>query len=100
MCFIDFGMPVDQDDNELPNGSDTFLENNDAIKITRSKRKRKNPEEESKRTTKRNFDICSFRDPVLFVGHLSENSLLIVEKRWMDVVQSFDAPVHRHIYGT
>ncbi|OMO85087.1 hypothetical protein CCACVL1_10432 [Corchorus capsularis] len=40
-------------------------------------------------------------DPVLFVGHLSKHSILIIDKPWMAVVKSFDAPpVQRHIYGT
>ncbi|XP_072979529.1 WD repeat-containing protein PCN-like [Typha angustifolia] len=100
MCFVDFGMPVDQDDEELPNSSDPSLEKYESSKNARAKRKRKNLDEESRRNKRKNFDFCSFKDPVLFVGHLSENSLLIMEKRWMEVAQSFEAPIHRHIFGT
>ncbi|XP_072972619.1 WD repeat-containing protein PCN-like [Typha angustifolia] len=100
MCFIDFDMPIDQDDDELPNGSDILFDKYDINRNVRAKRKRKAPDEEPRQRKKMNFDICTFRDPVLFVGHLSENSLLIIEKQWMDVVKAFDAPVHRHIFGT
>lgn len=48
----------------------------------------------------RNFVLSTFKDPVLFVGHLSEHSLFVVEKSWMQVARTFDAPVHRHIFGT
>lgn len=100
MCLIDFEMPIDQDDDEYPNGSDLLLEKYDTSKNARAKRKRKNFDQEFKPNKKKNFDFCAFRDPVLFAGHLSENSVLILEKRWMEVAQNFDAPVHRHIFGT
>ncbi|GAA0151247.1 hypothetical protein LIER_10006 [Lithospermum erythrorhizon] len=80
MCAIDFGVPVEVDD--------------DKAKLKRkSKEKRPNDGE--------NFVFSDFRDPVLFVGHLSKNSLLIIDKPWIGVAEGFDAkPVHRHIYGT
>ncbi|KAJ0970112.1 hypothetical protein J5N97_022989 [Dioscorea zingiberensis] len=98
MCLVDFGLPVDRDD-ELPNGYDLTLDKYESLKSAKANRKRKIRNQESKLHSK-NFDFCAFGNPVLFVGHLNENSLLLMEKRWMDVVQSFDAPVHRHIYGT
>ncbi|KAH7663101.1 U3 small nucleolar RNA-associated protein 4 [Dioscorea alata] len=98
MCLVDFGLPIDRDD-ELPNGYDLALDKYESIKPSKANRKRKIRSQESKVHSK-NFDFCAFGDPVLFAGHLSESSLLVMEKRWMDVVQSFDAPVHRHIYGT
>ncbi|KAG1361265.1 WD repeat-containing protein PCN [Cocos nucifera] len=100
MCLIDFGMPIDQDDDEYPKGSELLLEKHDSSKNARAKRKRKNFDQQFKPNKKKNFDFCAFKDPVLFVGHLSENSVLILEKRWMEVAQNFDAPVHRHIFGT
>ncbi|XP_008778520.1 WD repeat-containing protein PCN-like isoform X1 [Phoenix dactylifera] len=98
MCLIDFGMPINREDGEYPNGSD--LLKYDSSKNARAKRKRKNFDQESSPNKNKNFDFCAFGDPVLFVGHLSENNLLILEKRWMEVAQNFDAPVHRHIFGT
>ncbi|CAL9074648.1 unnamed protein product [Musa acuminata var. zebrina] len=99
MCFIDFGLPVDQDD-ESPIHSDLPLEKNDYNKIFGGKRKRKYLEQKSKPFNKKNFDFFAFRDPALFVSHMSDNSLLLIEKQWMEVVRNFDAPIHRHIYGT
>ncbi|BAS86253.1 WD repeat-containing protein PCN [Oryza sativa Japonica Group] len=97
MCFIDFGLPVVQD-GQLPNG--VVAEKIDSQKGSNKKLKRKAREEELRQEIRNNFDFFAFKDPVLFVGHLSDNSVLMVEKRWMDVVEGFGAPVHRHIYGT
>ncbi|KAJ6851691.1 U3 small nucleolar RNA-associated protein 4-like protein [Iris pallida] len=99
MCLIDFGMPVGQDD-VLPNGPDISMGKYDSPKKAIAKRKRMNVDQECKPHTKKNFDFCSFRSPVLFVGYVSEKSLLVIEKRWTEVLQNFDSPVHRHIYGT
>nr|CAB3493327.1 unnamed protein product [Digitaria exilis] len=98
MCLIDFGLPV-VEDVELPNGSRP-AEKADAQKISKTKQKRKVRDEELKQEKKNNFNFFAFKDPVLFVGHLLDSSILIVEKRWMDVVKGFGDPVHKHIYGT
>lgn len=98
MCYIDFGLPVIED-VQLPNGSAGPAEKSDAQKSTKQK-KRKACNEESKQDKKSNFNFFALKEPVLFVGHLQDSSTLIVEKRWMDVVKGFGAPVHRHIYGT
>ncbi|OMO69103.1 hypothetical protein COLO4_29256 [Corchorus olitorius] len=92
MCSIDFGKPVDQDDeNGLVNGA--------LLKFHGSLNNRKL--KQWLRDRKSNFELNVCRDPVLFVGHLSKHSILIIEKPWMAVVKSFDAPpVQRHIYGT
>ncbi|XP_057776544.1 WD repeat-containing protein PCN-like [Salvia miltiorrhiza] len=98
MCLIDFGMPVDRDDDttDLANG----------LGLTRKVHsngvlKRKLQGLETKHGGRKNFEFCAFRDPVLFVEHLSKNSLLVIDKPWMQVVGTFDAqPVHRHIFGT
>ncbi|PSR99921.1 U3 small nucleolar RNA-associated protein [Actinidia chinensis var. chinensis] len=103
MCLIDFGLPVDRDDDsELVNGHDPLLKKPQNLPINgRLKRKLKGQELETKHNGRKNFEFCGFRDPVLFVGHLSKNSVLIIDKPWMQVVKSFDtAPVHRHIFGT
>ncbi|KAJ7966511.1 U3 small nucleolar RNA-associated protein 4 [Quillaja saponaria] len=91
LCLIDFGMPVDRDDDVrnlqhiLANG--------------RLKRKLKDGQTENK--LRKNFEFFSFRDPVLFLAHLSKNSFLVVDKSWLEVVKSLEAPpVHRHIFGT
>ncbi|KAI3460141.1 hypothetical protein Pfo_016804 [Paulownia fortunei] len=97
MCLIDFGMPVDRDDDiDLANGQGLSrkLHSNGVLK-------RKLHELETKHSGRKNFEFCAFRDPVLFVDHLSKNSLLVIDKPWIQVVDTFDAqPVHRHIFGT
>lgn len=99
MCFIDFGMPIGQDeDQEKVNGHDTTLKKLYSPISGKLKRKLKGLEYESK---KKNFEFCAFREPVLYVGHLSKGSVLVIDKPWLQVVKTFDAqPVHRHIYGT
>ncbi|XP_052190452.1 WD repeat-containing protein PCN-like [Diospyros lotus] len=102
MCLIDFGMPVDRDDDiDLVNGYDPSLKKLQNPPINgRLKRKIKH-QEDTLHKTRKNFEFCAFRDPVLFVGHLSKNSVLIIDKPWMQVVKSLDTPpVHRHIYGS
>jgi len=99
MCLIDFGLPV-VDDVPLPNRSTGPAEKTDAQKSTKTKQKRKACDEELKQPNKNNFNFFAFKEPILFVGHLLDSSSLIVEKRWLDVVEGFGPPVHRHIYGT
>ncbi|KAK1296649.1 hypothetical protein QJS10_CPB15g02043 [Acorus calamus] len=100
MCLIDFGLPVDEADEGLTNGLDTSLKLCDPLKIAKLKRKWKDISQNHKPKGRKNFEFYAFKDPVLFAGHLSDKSLLIVDKQWMDVVKTFDAPVHRHIFGT
>ncbi|OVA03965.1 WD40 repeat [Macleaya cordata] len=128
MCLIDFGKPVvrDDDDDKLANGYDSpskkpeaQVDDDDKLanglnspskklqdmsncngKVNR-KRKERSSSEQPKPKGIKNFDFIAFKDPVLFVGHLSENSVLVIEKPWREVVKTFDAPpVHRHIFGT
>ncbi|KAL6995333.1 hypothetical protein U1Q18_005472 [Sarracenia purpurea var. burkii] len=103
MCLIDFGLPVDRDDDSnLVNGCNPALKKLQSAPINgRLKRKLKDLELDTKHNGRKNFEFCAFRDPVLFVGHLSKNSVLLIDKPWMQVVKAFDTqPVHRHIYGT
>ncbi|KAL1534224.1 WD repeat-containing protein PCN-like [Salvia divinorum] len=97
MCLIDFGMPVDRDD-------DTNLASGLGLtgKVhSNGKPKRKLQGLETKHGSRKNFEFCAFRDPVLFVEHLSKNSLVVIDKPWTQVVGTFDTqPVHRHIFGT
>ena len=88
MCLIYFGLPVEQDDGDILSAQDSMA------RILQSfSKKRPRP--------RRNFDILEFKDPVLFIAHLSKSSVLLVDKPWLEVVKSLEAqPVHRHIYGT
>lgn len=101
MCWVDFGMPVDGGDGEsgMVNGQDTALRNLHDTPVN-SKLKRKLSECHTKRIGRKNFDIFTFRNPALYIGHLSENSVLIIDKPWMEVVKTFAPPVDRHIFGT
>ncbi|MBA0738424.1 hypothetical protein Gogos_011778, partial [Gossypium gossypioides] len=96
MCSIDFGKPVDEDDeSELVNGA--LLKFQGSLTNMNWKHWLR----ESRQSRKNNFDLVVFRDPVLFIGHLSKHSILIIDKPWMEVVKSFDsAPLQRHIFGT
>ncbi|EOY03190.1 hypothetical protein QUC31_017814 [Theobroma cacao] len=101
MCSIDFGKPVDQDEeSELVNGA--LLKFQGSLTNMKWKHWLRDSQTESKHTSRKsNFDLIVFRDPVLFIGHLSKHSILIVDKPWMEVVKTFDAPpVQRHIFGT
>lgn len=105
MCLIDFAKPLDRDDdNDLVNGEGSVLKKILSTPVngrTRTKRKVIEFQTETKYRARKNFEFFPFREPVLFIGHLSENSLLIIEKPWREVVKTFDAPpVHRHIFGT
>uniref|UniRef100_A0A7N0TIR6 Uncharacterized protein n=1 Tax=Kalanchoe fedtschenkoi TaxID=63787 RepID=A0A7N0TIR6_KALFE len=103
MCLIDFENPArGGDTSDLVNCLDSAL-----WKLHRSsingklKRKWKEFELETKVVGLEKFDFCSFKDPVLFIGHMSDSSMFVIDKPWMEVVKSFEAPpVHRHIYGT
>ncbi|PQP93454.1 U3 small nucleolar RNA-associated protein 4 [Prunus yedoensis var. nudiflora] len=97
MCWIDFGMPIDRDDeSDMPNG----LQSN-SINGKRLKRKLTDSQAKSKLIARKNFEFYAFTNPALFVGHLSKSSILMIDKPWMEVVKSFDtAPVHRHFFGT
>ncbi|KAI3685876.1 hypothetical protein L6452_35137 [Arctium lappa] len=98
MCFIDFGMPIggDDDHEKVVKGQDSTLK-----KLYNGKLKRKLIEVHELESKKKNFEVCGFREPVLYVGHLSKGSVLVIDKPWLQVVKTFDTqPVHRHIYGT
>ncbi|KAI3409043.1 WD_REPEATS_REGION domain-containing protein [Psidium guajava] len=103
MCIIDFGLPVDrEDDMELTNGRDLTLRKLHYTPVNgKLKRSLKAYELDTKQNSRKNFEFFAFRDPLLFVGHLSKNSILVIDKPWMEVVKTLEAaPVHRHIFGT
>ncbi|CAN1223349.1 WD repeat-containing protein PCN [Linum perenne] len=99
MCLIDFGMPVEREEDGGGSGSPLVRLKTSANNNSSLKRRRK--EHQTKTENRKNFEFLAFRDPVLFVGHLSESSILILDKPWLDVVKGLEAaPVHRHIFGT
>ncbi|XP_022976976.1 U3 small nucleolar RNA-associated protein 4 homolog isoform X1 [Cucurbita maxima] len=103
MCLIDFRMSVDQNDEYVMiSGQDSTVKNLRGTTINgKLKRKLRDCQTEGRPHGRKNFENFPFRDPVLLIGHLSKTSLLIIEKPWLEVVNTFDAPpVHRHIYGT
>lgn len=103
MCIIDFGLPVDrEDDAELMNGRDSTLRKLHYTPVNgKLKRSLQAYELDTKQNSRKNFEFFAFRDPLLFVGHLSKNSILVIDKPWMEVVKMLEAaPVHRHIFGS
>ncbi|XP_024971935.1 WD repeat-containing protein PCN-like [Cynara cardunculus var. scolymus] len=97
MCFIDLGMLIGGDeDHEKVKGQDSTLK-----KLYKGKIKRKLIEVHELESKNKNVEIRGFREPVLYVGHLSKGSVLVIDKPWLQVVKTFDAqPVHRYIFGT
>jgi U3 small nucleolar RNA-associated protein 4 len=107
MCFIDFSMPVDEvvKEKDKITNMELSLDKLGTTKPTKlnleRKRRRKNIISDEDSRLCKNFDFYAFEHPVLFVSHLSEGSLLLLEKKWMDVVKAFEAlPIHKHVYGT
>lgn len=100
MCLIDFGVPVAKDDEMMIALDALSKKSVDPSIIPTMKRKRKQFDPNHLNLAKRNFEFKLFKDPVLFVGYVADNSLLVVEKPWLDVVQNLEAPQHRHIFGT
>lgn len=89
MCLIDFGLPVEQDDADILNAQDSMARNLQNFVVKKRTRYRKN------------FEVLPLENPVLFLGHISKNSLLMIDKPWLEVVKRLEAPpVHRHIFGT
>ncbi|XP_047325750.1 WD repeat-containing protein PCN-like [Impatiens glandulifera] len=102
MCLIDFGLPIDreEDDDKPTNDHDSSLKK---FPINGNLKRKFTTHEivDAKHNSRKNFEFCAFRDPVLFAGHLSKNSLLVIDKPWMNVLKTFDTnPVDRHIYGS
>lgn len=90
-----------EDSSYLANGLDLSLKKvRNTPENTGMKRKRKEFGPEHNHKLKQNFEFGAFKDPVLFVSHLSKDTLFVIEKPWREVIQKFDAPVHRHIFGT
>ncbi|GKV07473.1 hypothetical protein SLEP1_g19248 [Rubroshorea leprosula] len=102
MCSIDFGKPVDQDDDSnLVNGQVSMLQKSQCSANGKRKHSSIDCQTEAKHMGRKNFEFFAFRDPVLFIGHLSKHSILIVDKPWMEVVKTLEAqPLHRHIFGS
>lgn len=100
--MIDFGMPVEVEDTNLVNSQELLLRKIQGTPLNgKLKRKLKGTDLDGQHYGRRNFIFRAFRDPVLFLGHLSKSSVLVIDKPWIQVVKTFDAPpVHRHIFGT
>lgn len=99
-CWIDFGMPVDQEDESgMINGQDTVVRNLEGTPVS-GRLKRKLLDYQTK-IGRKNFEFFNCGAPILFVGHLSQKSVLVMEKQWKEVIKTFEAPpVDRHIFGT
>ncbi|KAF4351734.1 hypothetical protein CsatB_007397 [Cannabis sativa] len=99
LCRIDFGLPVDQEDESgIVNGQDGAVK---SLGPPSGSLKRKLRDYQTKLLGRKNFDFVSFRDPILFIGPLSNNSILIIDKPWMEVVKNLEAPpIHKHLFGT
>ncbi|KAL9225646.1 hypothetical protein vseg_001545 [Gypsophila vaccaria] len=101
MCLIDFGMPVEGEvnGNVITNDAlNTFDSVSKKLLNSNGSLKRKL---QIQNELKQNFEFWSFKHPVLFVGHLSKSSVLVVDKPWLEVVKTFETqPIHRHIYNT
>lgn len=55
----------------------------------------------SKARESKSLVVVNMKDLVLFLGHTGPNSVLIVEKPWLEVIRQFPAPVStRHVYGS
>ncbi|KAK4787261.1 hypothetical protein SAY86_011094 [Trapa natans] len=105
MCGIDFGLPVDEEDCATKDDKNLALKKLPSSPLVKGKRKHSNRTCESinngKVSSRKNFEFFAFRDPVMFIGHLTKGSVLIVDKPWMEVVKKMEsAPVHRHVFGT
>ncbi|KAK1405628.1 putative U3 small nucleolar RNA-associated protein 4 [Heracleum sosnowskyi] len=103
MCLIDFGTPVYQvDDHDIVKDLDATMWKLESSPLNKKLLKRKKSSDlETKQNGRKDFRFSRFKEPVLFVGHLSKGSLFVMEKPWSQVVTTFDAPpVHKHIYGT
>ncbi|GMI93112.1 POPCORN [Hibiscus trionum] len=98
MCSIVFGKAAVDEDDESELVHEALLK----LQGSLTKRKLKHLLREGRlQKESKQFDIIGFRDPVLFIGHLERNSILILDKPWMEVIKSFDTvPVQRHVYGT
>lgn len=88
MCCIDFALPVEQDDSDVMHSPESIGKNSqNLLNLKRTK-------------FRKNFEVLDLENPVLFLAHISKNSFFMVEKPWLEVVKSLEAPpVHRHIFG-
>ncbi|CAL0322514.1 unnamed protein product [Lupinus luteus] len=88
MCLIDFGLPVEQDDNDMLNVQDPRVKTLQNLSV-------------KKKIRYKNFNVLPFENPVLFLAYMSKSSFFMIDKPWLEVVKSLEAPpVHRHIFGT
>lgn len=100
MCLIDFKKPVPQVETVPTTVSQSSNDGNHSANGDLSSRKHgRLPNGGSEKSTK-NFVLVPFKDPVLFLGHVGDSSILLIEKPWSDVLHQLPPPVYRHLYGT
>lgn len=88
-----------EDESGMINGQDTVVRNLEGTPVS-GRLKRKLLDYQTK-IGRKNFEFFNCGAPILFVGHLSQNSVLVMEKQWKEVIKTFEAPpVDRHIFGT
>lgn len=95
MCLIDFHKPVPHDEPEVPKPEKGHLAN--GVSFSSKKTMLQNGGSDG---SEKNFVLVPFKDPVLFVGHVADSSILVVEKPWLDAINQLPPPVYRHLYGT
>ncbi|EPS65026.1 hypothetical protein M569_09751, partial [Genlisea aurea] len=99
MCLIDFGMPIEKEEDEQQGVM--MMKKKALLHSNGGGVKKRKQQQHSSSSDRKNFEFYPFKEPVLFAGHLSENSVLIVDRPWKTVIDSFEfQPVHRHIFGT
>ncbi|MCO5547308.1 hypothetical protein L7F22_000756 [Adiantum nelumboides] len=96
MCLIDFQKPVPQDSSSAASDSKkSHLAN--GIAVSKQKAASQNG---GNKPSEKNFVLVPFKDPVLFAGYVGDNSFLVLEKPWLEVVSQLPPPVYRRLYGT
>lgn len=96
MCLIDFQKPVPHDEpRSVPKPEKGHLAN--GVSFSSKKTMLQNGGSDG---SEKNFVLVPFKDPVLFVGHVADSSILVVEKPWLDAINQLPPPVYRHLYGT
>lgn len=96
MCLIDFQKPVPCDASGLVHKPEKGHLSNGMLLSNKTMVSQSGGSDGSEK----NFVLVPFKDPVLFVGHVAESSILVVEKPWLDALNQLPPPVYRHLYGT
>lgn len=115
MCHIDFSQPIGDEagpmeeesgkgPKAISNGKVHEGANSNGILVEGSSRTSSVRESKTLVTSNgsesKSLVVVNMKNPVLFLGHTGRNSVLIVEKPWLEVLRQFPAPVSRHVYGS